>query len=315
MAGQFPSRFRVSGDPTMAFTGVPPEEQPFDVGPMPSVPGLKSSGKPRGGAAGPLPLPSASEQAALEAESESNSYLLQRLKALGLSAGDVDTVRPTWGQGFVASGHTGNAAPVSSTTRFGTATFRPGTFIIGGEDPSRREFLAEKGARDAAASRRELSDFLNINAPTGTRDNYGTTDPVRDAAIRSIRAEAAGKANALNPLPAVTVDDPMEVERAGGQAAYNAQRLAEARYAAQVSPAGQQATEQQALAQGRVAAAPGAMSIDAGPEARGAFLKWLFNLQEQGATEADIQQILSLSPKGTTVEEVRQALAAASGGR
>ena len=305
--------YRYAGDPM--FGGVPEAARRFDVGPLPPIPGLRSSGKPRGGAAGPLPLPSESEQARLDAETEGDSYLLQRLRALGLSAGDVDTVRPTWGRGFVAAGHTGNAAPVSSTTRFGTATFRPGTFIIGGEDPSRREFLAEKGARDAAASRRELSDFLTVNAPTGLRDNYGTVDPMAESSVRAGRAAALAREHALNPLPGVTVDDPMEVERAGGQAAYNAQKLAEARFAAQVSPVGQQATEQQALAQGRVAAAPGAMSIDAGPESRGAFLKWLFNLQEQGATEADIQQILALSPKGTTVEEVRQALAASSGGR
>lgn len=233
----------------------------------------------------------------------------KRLARLGATLGDVSNVEQGWGSGYIASGQVGNAAPVSSTTRFGTATFAPGTFIVGAADPRQREFLTQRGVQQSERSRRELSDFLNINAPTGTRDNYGTTDPVQDARIRAIRAEAASKANALNPLPEITVDDPQQVELAGGQAAYNAQKLAEARLAAATSPVGQRALEQETRAKGISGAAPYAMSIDAGEDARDAFLQFLFpTLQKQGASREDIALIAAATKKNP--EEVLALLSA-----
>lgn len=240
----------------------------------------------------------------------------RRLGRIGATLGDIDRLDRGWGQGYVAAGQVGDAAPVSSTTRFGTATFAPGTFMIGAADPSRREFLTQEGVRQSAQNTRDLANFMNINAPTGTRDNYGTTDPVRDAAIRATRADAATRENAaMGPLPEITTDDPMLVERAGGQAAYNAQKLAEARLAAAVSPVGQQATMLGAKARGIESAAGPAMSIDAGQDARRAFLEFLLGVKQQGATPEDIKAIMSAVGGNVTEEEVRQAMAAMTGGR
>jgi hypothetical protein len=187
---------------------------------------------------------------------------------------------------------------------------RPGAFAVGGVDPSQRQFMVERGNQIAEKSQRDLSNFLNINAPTGTRDNYGTTDPIQDARIRAARAEAAARENAaMGPLPEITVDDPQQVELAGGQAAYNAQKLAEARLAAAVSPVGQQALEQETRAKGISGAAPYAMSIDAGEDARDAFLQFLFpTLQKQGASREDIALIAAATKKNP--EEVLALLTA-----
>lgn len=270
---------------------------------------------------GPVPAPTGSALESAEAftpPSEEGSWqddATKRLARIGADLGDIKTVNRDWGSGYVAAGQVGNAKPVSSTTRFGTATFAPGTFMIGAADPRRREFLTERDVAQSARSSRELSDFLNINAPTGARDNYGTVDPMLESRVRAGRAEAAARANALNPLPQVTADDPMAIEQAGGLAAYNAQKLAEAKAAASVSPVGRQAMEQETRARGLVGAAPSAMGIDAGPDARKAFLNWLFQIKEQGATADDIRQIMALVPGGATEEEVKAALAASTGGR
>jgi hypothetical protein len=281
------------------------------LAPVPKAPGFKRPGL------GPVPVPtgSALESAeSFEPSPDGGSWetdAAKRLATIGADMGDIKGVnKDDWGSGYVAYGQKGNAKPVSSTTRFGTATFAPGTFMIGGADPRRREFLTERDVAQSARSQRELSNFLDINAPTGTRDNYGTTDPMQDSRIRAGRAEAAAKANALNPLPTVGVDDPMEVERAGGQAAYNAQKLAEARFAAATSPVGREALDQDTRARATVAAAPGAMSIDAGADARDAFLRLLFpKLQAQGATDQDIAEIAALAK--VTPEEAKKMLAEA----
>jgi hypothetical protein len=233
---------------------------------------------------------------------------VRRLGRLGATLGDVNQVDQGWGSGYVAAGQVGNEAPVSSTTRFGTATFAPGTFMVGAADPRQREFLTQRDVRQSEKSRRELADFLSINAPTGTRDNYGTTDPMMDSRIRAGRAEAAGRANALAPLPEITVDDPQQVELAGGQAAYNAQKLAEARLAAATSPVGQQAQQQDTRARAIAGAAPYAMSIDAGADAKDAFLQFLFpQLQKQGASQDDLAFIARAT--GASPDEIAKIMA------
>lgn len=286
---------RISGDPTMSYPGIPDDISNYMM-PEPPLPRPKVPASPfaaRG--AGPLPIPEGkmreyAEEVEPAPEPEAwTTDAAKRLGRLGASLGDVDNVEKGWGSGYIASGSVGDEAPVSSTTRFGTATFAPGTFMVGASDPSQREFLTQRGVQQSEKSRRELSDFLAINAPTGNTDRYGTTDPMQDSRIRAGRAEAAGRANALAPLPEVTVDDPQQVELAGGQAAYNAQKLAEARLAAATSPLGQKAQEQDTRARATAAAAPYAMSIDAGADAKDAFLQFLFpTLQKQGASQEDL---------------------------
>lgn len=262
----------------------------------------------------PVPIPQGvdlQQAESLDAPAQEGDWTVdaeRRLGNIGASLSDVNRVDKDWGSGYIASGQVGNAKPVSSTTRFGTATFAPGTFMVGAADPRRREFLTQRGVAQSEKSRRELSDFLNINAPTGTRDNYGTTNPMEDSRIRAGRAEAAAKANALAPLPTVSVDDPQQVELAGGQAAYNAQKLAEAKLAAAVSPVGQQAQDQDTRARAIAGAAPYAMQIDAGSDARDAFLQFLFpTLQKQGASADDLAFIAKAT--GASPEEVAALMA------
>jgi len=316
MPPQNPYGTRISGDPTMAFPSSVYAED-LVLGPNPDLPmeALRSlarntPGQPQG--ARSIPIPSLETQASIERETEQNSPMASRLAALGIPMSAVDRVTPGWGQGYTATGATGKGPAQPSTTKFGTAMIRPGAFAVGGVDPSRRQFMVERGNQIAEKSRRELSDFLNINAPTGTRDNYGTTDPIMDARIRAARAEAAAKANALSPLPEITVDDPEQVELAGGQAAYNAQKLAEARLAAATSDLGQEAQAMDTRSRAQIAAAPYAMSIDAGQQARDAFLEFMFGkLQDQGMTPQDIADIAAAT--NLTPEEVKARIAKAQG--
>jgi hypothetical protein len=311
-----PFASRISGDPTMAFPS-PVVAEDYEVGPLPDV-NAKSlaslaMNRPRPSqGAGPLPVPPVAEQEALDQDTTQDSPMLQRLAALGIDRNAVDKVTPGWGKGYMASGATGTGPAQESTTRFGTAKIRPGAFAIGGVDPSQREFMVQRGNQVAEKSRRELSDFLSINAPTGNVDRYGTTDPMSDSRIRAGRAEAAGKANALSPLPEITVDDPEQVEIAGGQAAYNAQKLAEARLNAAISPQGQEAQAIDTRSKAQIAAAPYAMSIDAGADAKDAFLQFMFGkLAKQGASQEDIAfiaQATKMSP-----EEVAKIIAETSG--
>lgn len=286
----------------------------------PIYPPMPPEGPITGKAAKPIPIPTGKSLEHAEAfdplppeQPDYEAAAISRLRDLGLNPANVDKISPLWGEGYIATGGEGERVPSYSQRLGVTANIKPGAFAVGGVDPRQREFMVQRGNQIAEAGRRELSNFLKINAPTGGVDRYGTSDPLMEARIRAARAEAAAREDALNPMPQITVDNPEEVERAGGQAAYNAQKLAEAKYAAANTPVAKQALESEALLKARTGAAPYAMSMDAGTDARQAFLQWLFNLQQQGATESDIAKIAALVPGGATPEEVKAALAKAGG--
>lgn len=321
LAGQMMQRMDSSPAPSKAkirrydAEGRPVVDRGYGAAPpLPERPAFTQRETYKSRGAQPFPVPDESELASSDMEMERSQDSLARLARIGARAQDVDKTSPLWGSGYIMSGATGEGpAQESYSPAFGvTAKIRPGAFAVGAVDPRQRDWAQQMGARQAEERARALQAFNAVQGPINVPD-WMKRDPTFEPSVRAARAKAQGAYEQTLPdLPAVTAVNPEEAERRAALTASGQKAMEIAKAEAATSPAGQAEIEQQARARAQAGAAPYAMQVDAGDDARKAFLGWLFpRLQAaqqagQGATLDDVKMIAAAA--GVSPDEVVKML-------